>query len=76
MLSIGAVILLFIVGFVAPRYAKPLERKIRARLKPLERKAAKPKIVGPVLELPVKGARKSAEKSLKAGKKARDKTPF
>ena len=68
--------ILLIVGFFWPHKALPLKWKIRRKLKPVERKVEQPPVIGPVLKAPVKGTRKSAEKSLEVGKKLRDKAPF
>jgi len=67
---------MFLVGFVAPRSAQKIKRKLSKHVKPIEKTVAKPKIIGHVLKWPVKSGRKAAEESLKAGKKVRDKTPI
>jgi hypothetical protein len=75
--SIVLAILFFFVGFIAPSKVRPFQRWVQRKLKPLERKAeAAPGIATPILKAPVKATRKSAQKSLKAGKKVRDKAPF
>ena len=74
MTTIAVIIILFLAGFLVPSRAKRMQKWVNSHFKRVERHAEKPPIVGRVLRWPFKSTRKAAVKSLKAGKKARDKT--
>ena len=76
MTTLAVIIIMFIVGFVALGSAQKIKRKLNQHVKPIEKTAAKPKVIGHALKWPIKSGRKAAEESLKAGKKVRDKTPI
>ena len=76
MTTIGVIVILFLAGFFVPSRAKSMQKWINSHLKRVERHANKPPVVGRVLRWPFKSTRKAAVKSLKVGKKTRDKAPF
>ncbi|MEO7617695.1 MAG: DUF6411 family protein [Candidatus Saccharibacteria bacterium] len=76
MTTIAVIIILFIAGFLLPSRAKRMQKWIDSHFKRVERHAIKPPVVGRVLRWPFKSTRKAAIKSLKVGKKTRDKTPL
>jgi len=76
MITFAVIAGLFIVGFLAPTRVKRMQSWISSHLRRVERHASKPPVVGRALRWPFKSTRKAAVKSLKAGKKTRDKTLF